>query len=69
MRTRALLFSGFVFGIMALLHLIRIFYPFSLVVDQFSVPIYFSGFGFVFAGLLSSWMFYSARQGTDHDFR
>lgn len=62
MRTKALLFSGFFFSIIALMHLIRLFFPFTVIINEFTIPIWFSAVGFVLAGMISAWMFYSLNE-------
>lgn len=53
----ALLASGFVFAIVTLMHILRLFYHWSVVIGGVIVPEYVSIIGIVFTGILAVWMF------------
>lgn len=59
MKNKALAVSGTVFLLLAILHLIRLFHPFELVIGGFNVPLWINGIGFIVAGMLSAFMFYA----------
>jgi hypothetical protein len=62
-KTKALYVAGFVFLLIALVHIIRIFHPFALAVDGHVVPHEASIVGAIIFGLLSLWMFCSGCRG------
>jgi hypothetical protein len=53
----ALKVSGIVFAIVALAHLIRIYYHSHIVVSGYTIPMEVSYIGFIIALVLSIWMF------------
>lgn len=53
--------AGTVFGLVALVHLYRLFSHFNLVVGSTEVPTWANIVGILVAGGLSYWMFASAR--------
>ncbi len=55
--TAYLKISGGVFGIVALLHLLRLFYGWSVQIGEVVIPIWLSWLGLAFAGGLSIWAF------------
>lgn len=59
-----LLVAGVIFSLLAIMHLLRLFLGWSLVIGTFSVPIWWSGIGLVIAFLLALWMFKSSCCGT-----
>lgn len=56
-KKKALCVAGIVFLLVALVHLYRIFYPFSIMVEGHAVPHEASIIGAIVFGLLSMWMF------------
>ncbi len=56
-KRKALCVAGIIFLVVALAHLYRIFYPFSIVINGFTVPHEVSIAGAIVFGLLSLWMF------------
>jgi len=52
--------AGTIFGIVALVHLYRIYDHFNLIVGTTEVPVWVNVTGAVIAGALSLWMFKSA---------
>jgi len=50
--------AAVIFGIVALLHLLRSIFSWSLVVENFSVPLYFSYIAVIILGYLS-WQMYN----------
>lgn len=59
----ALHVAGTIFAIVALVHLLRLFYPFALIVGTYSVPAWINGLAFVVAGTLSALMFRVSKKG------
>lgn len=53
----AISLAGTLFSVMALLHLARLFCPFQVMIGSFSVPLWWSYFGFVIFGMLSFFLF------------
>ena len=49
--------AGVIFGMMALLHLARIFCPIYVQLGSFIIPQFFSYIGFILFGLLSIFLF------------
>lgn len=49
--------AGTLFGIGALVHLGRLLCPFDVSIASFHLPLWASAVTFVFAGLLSAWLF------------
>lgn len=58
----ALLVAGCIFSVVSIVHLVRLLKPFPIVIGSFSVPESFSLVGFVVAGALALWMFFSSWQ-------
>jgi hypothetical protein len=56
-----LIVSGIIFAIFALVHLVRLFTGFSVAVGGKSIPMGVSVAGLIIGGLLSIWMFVSAK--------
>ena len=52
--------SGIIFAIVSLVQLTRIVMGWPVQIDLFTVPIWFSGIGFIVAGALSVWAFRAA---------
>ena len=57
-----LLVSGYVFGIIALAHLLRIIFKSDLIIASVNIPMEVSYIGFVITLLFSIWMFKSAKK-------
>lgn len=53
----ALITSGIIFAIIAIIHLVRIFYRSTIIVAGVDIPIWVSAIGLVVSALLSIWMF------------
>jgi protein-S-isoprenylcysteine O-methyltransferase Ste14 len=53
----AIYLAGIIFGLMALLHLARIFCPFQVQIGDFIVPLWASYAGFIIFGLISVFLF------------
>jgi hypothetical protein len=49
--------SGVLFSLVALAHLLRVVYGMSVTVDEFSIPMFLSWFGFVIPACLAFWAF------------
>jgi len=45
--------AGAIFALIALVHLVRIYFGWSIVIDNWSIPIWISWIGFVVAGGLA----------------
>ncbi|MBS3102358.1 hypothetical protein J4458_02840 [Candidatus Woesearchaeota archaeon] len=56
-KNNALKLAAVIFGIVALLHLLRAVLGWDLRIAGWHVPVYFSYLGFAVAGFLSLWMF------------
>ena len=56
-----LVVSGLVFGVVALIHLLRVVGGWSFVVDGWSAPMWVSWVGLLVAGLLCGWAFRLAK--------
>lgn len=63
MHKSPLVVAGIVFGLVALIHLARLYFQFPLIVGSVSVPLWANGVGFIVAVALSYWMFSSANRG------
>lgn len=59
MKNKALFVTGSIFALLALTHLMRLFYPFQIVIGSFSIPVWLSAFLFVIVGVFSAWIFYA----------
>ncbi len=57
-----LLISGTLFGLISLLHLVRLHGHWPAVIGGWTVPLWISGLGFVLPGALSLWAFRLARR-------
>ena len=58
-KNKLLLIASIIFGIIGFLHLLRSLFSWQLVIDNFSVPLYFSYVAVIVAGYLS-WNMYNA---------
>lgn len=59
MRNGAPIFAGILLAIIALVHLLRLFYPFTLIIGTYEVPLWVNGVAFLVTGLLAVWLFKS----------
>ncbi|MEK6892006.1 MAG: hypothetical protein AABX25_02360 [Nanoarchaeota archaeon] len=57
-KNKSLKLASFVFGLVALVHLLRSIFSWPVSIGTFNIPVYFSYFGLVVVGYLS-WMMYS----------
>lgn len=62
MKQYALGFSGSIFLLMAIVHVVRYEKGWSIIIDGFSVPLTWSIYGAVVAAIISLWMFTAARR-------
>lgn len=53
----ALIVAGIIFGLVALMHLLRLFYKTEVIMGGKIIPMWVSGIGFIVPLLLSVWMF------------
>lgn len=53
----ALFTAGIVFGLVALIHVLRLIYKFDLIIAGIKIPLWANMIGLVIAGGLSLWMF------------
>ena len=60
MKKAALVVSGLVFSIVAILHIVRYVKGWQIIIDQFTVPMNSSIFAAIVSGILAIWMFMSA---------
>jgi len=49
--------AGVVFTVVTLVHILRLFYHWSVVIAGVIIPSYVSVVGIIFAGILAIWMF------------
>ncbi len=56
-----LIVAGIIFGIMAAIHLIRLFWSFDIVIAGYTIPTSASAVVFVVAAVLSIWMFRASK--------
>jgi hypothetical protein len=61
MTNKAIVIAAYLFGVGALIHLARLFYPFEIIIAGIIIPIWFSSILFIFAGALSAWLFRAMR--------
>ena len=61
-KTVALYVSGIVFLLAALVHIIRLFTHFQIVLGSHEIPVATSGYGLVAALILAIWMFSAAKK-------
>lgn len=66
MKNKALLVSGLIFGLIAIVHLLRVFYPFSIIIAGVSIPLWVNAIAFIAFALLSIWMFRSFYEKCKH---
>lgn len=57
--------SGILFLLVALAHLLRLAFGLQVQIDEYSVPMFVSWFGFIVPAALSFWAFRTARETTD----
>ena len=57
----ALFFAGSIFAIVSLVHLVRLFFHFEIIIADYPIPMWFSVIGFFIAFILSVWMFKASR--------
>ena len=60
MKNAPLIVAGIVFGLVALMHLLRLYYQYPIFFNTTLVPLWANVVGFLISGALSFWMFYSA---------
>jgi len=58
-KNKSLKLASFIFGLVALLHLLRSVFNWNASIGSFNIPVYFSYFGILVAGYLS-WHMYNA---------
>ncbi len=58
-KNKSLLIAAIIFGIVAIIHLLRIIFSWEAVIGSFNVPLYFSYIAVVVAGYLC-WAMYKA---------
>ena len=59
MERLALFTAGIVFLLVAIMHLLRVVFKIEVKLRTFTVPLWLSGVGFIFALSLAVWMFIS----------
>ena len=62
MKNTALLMAGLIFAIVALAHLVRLYYGFEVIIAEYVVPMWFSYFGFIIPLALSILMFVARKK-------
>jgi len=60
MKNSALIVAGIIFGLVALVHLFRLYFHFPIIIGHTSVPIGANIIAFIVSGILSLWMFIAA---------
>ncbi|HLC61191.1 MAG TPA: hypothetical protein VJJ52_07225 [Candidatus Nanoarchaeia archaeon] len=58
-KNKSLKLASLIFGLVALFHLLRSIFSWTVSIGTFNIPVYFSYFGFLVAGFLS-WIMYTA---------
>lgn len=61
-RTKYLIISGTVFGLISLLHLVRVLLGWQFIVGTWDVPMWMSWCAFAATGTLSFWAFWQTRE-------
>lgn len=61
MKQGALAVAGIVFALIALMHLCRLYFKFSVIVGTTFVPFWVNAVGLIIAAALSFWMFYALK--------
>lgn len=56
MRGFSQLFAGLIFLTVAFMHLIRLFYPYPIIIGTWFVPLWASFIGFFIAGYFAGWI-------------
>jgi hypothetical protein len=62
MKNTALLIAGFIFAIVALAHLLRLYYGSDVIIAGYMIPMWVSYVGFIIPLGLSIWMFTARKQ-------
>ena len=57
-QTAFALVSGFIFGVVALIHALRLVFRWKVRVDSRELPMWFSAVGLVVAGAIAAWAFW-----------
>ncbi len=60
MKTAALILAGIIFGIVSILQFVRFSKAWSIVIAQFTVPVQWSLYAGIFAGIVALLMFIAA---------
>lgn len=60
-KNTALLAAGIIFAIVSLVHLLRVYTKFDLIIAGVSIPIWANVVGFIISFLLAIWMFKARR--------
>lgn len=61
MKDSALATAGFILAFIALIHLLRIYFKFSIVIGSTAIPIWANVIGLIVFAALSFWMFYALK--------
>lgn len=59
MERYALIVAGIVFALVALMHLSRLYFRYSIIVGATEIPIWVNVIGLIISAALSFWMFYT----------
>ncbi len=59
MKNTALLTAGLIFSIVCISHFLRYYYAWGITVNHHTIPLIWSIYGGVFAGMFAIFMFYS----------
>ena len=57
-----LITAGVIFALIALIHVSRVFFQFPIVISNYPIPLSANIIAFIIFGLLSFWMFTSAKE-------
>lgn len=60
MKNTALTIAGIIFSVVAILHFVRYFKKWEVMVAHFNVPLHWSIYGGIIIALLAIWMFIAA---------
>lgn len=62
-KDKALFVAGLIFTLVALVHLLRIFFQFEVVVSGYILPMWLSVAGILVSSFLAIWMFRAIKSG------
>lgn len=66
MRSTAAIIAGLFFAIAALIHLVRLYCPFDVIIGSYAVPLWISAVFFIIGGLLSGYLLRGCQHLTEN---